>query len=563
MKLHVGILTLAAVLAAGVVRADAQTFYVANMTGARAVPATASGGTGIVRVTLDEEETQLTVSALWFSLTTGSPTVRIHGPAGPDDTAPTLFTLPLTSVGTTGGNFNMVMPVTASQVQDLKAGRWYVNVTNSAFLTGEIRGQVEVSPVFVASLTAAQVVPPVATAATGRAWISLNETNTLALVSMFWRDLSVEIAGARLHIGRPGTDGPFLCDLSMLPVRTGQMIDFPCTLTPAQVAALRAGQVYVIAQTLGIGTELRGQFKRSPNPCDFDGDGRSDQTVVRTSGPELVWWVLLSNGGMMSFPWGPTTDFFLGGRLMCTDFNGDGKAEATIYRPGPPGFFLTRFNDEEALIQQWGGGFDDPTVAGDYDGDGRDDLAIYRQGEGTQGQYWIKHSTDDSLAVHPFGIEGDKPLSVPDTDGDGRIDIVVQRDADHWIRRSSDGIVHVIPFGSGFDATQALDFDGDGRTDLLHQRTVNAHKQWWILGSLTGGLVSPLASGSLFGSAAAPALPTSADYDGDGRAEIAVIQSEPGGSQKFWWTLDVKTGAITVVPWGLSNDQPVQLSYIK
>ncbi len=566
MKIQAGILALAAMLTTGAVRADAAvTFYMADMSGARVVPASPSGGRGIARLTVTDDESSVIVTVFWSSHITAPPTIRVHGPAVPGANGPVLFTVPTTIDTQTRRIVTQAFPIAPAQLQDLKAGRWYVDIVNGAFPGGEIRGQIEVNAALTASLSTAQVVPftPSASSARARAWVSLDESNTVALVTMFWNDLSSPVEGGHLHLGRSGTNGPVICDLATPGVANGQILDVPCSVTPAQAAALRAGQAYIDLDTATPAHgEVRGQIKRSFNPCDFDGDGRSDPTVVRPTGSTLVWWVLLSNGGVATFEWGLSSDF-LNARLICTDFDGDGKAEPTVFRPGPLGFFLTRLSSTgQSQVRQWGTTGDDPRAVGDYDGDGRDDLAVYRAG--IQSQYWIRRSTDDAVVVQDFGTLSDRPQFVPDYDGDGRTDVGVLRDATYWTRHSSDNSVHVIPFGLIFDATQSLDFDGDGRTDIANGRNANDQRQWWILGSLTGGPVLPFGSGVLFGSTSVPgALRTSADYNGDGRAEIAIFKSANDGSASQWWTLDVKTGAITVTPWGINGDFSLQTTYWK
>ncbi len=557
MKLHV--CALVAVLAASPVAAEGLTFYVADQNGARVVPAAGSGGSGLARVTLNEAETQIFVSVYFGSLGASAVAAHIHGSAGPGVNAPVLFTLP-PPTGTSGSIPTATFAVTPSQVTQLKAGLWYLDIHTTSFPAGEIRGQLEVSPVLATTMSPAQAGSGVG--GNGRAWVSFNEFNNIVLVSYSW-NLTHVATGAHLHAGRSGTaGGAVICDLTPGGLSVGEVRDRLCVVSPAQAAALRSGQVYIdVHSPAAPAGHVRGQIKRTFNPCDFDGDGRSDKTIVRNNGANLFWWILLSNGGVATYQWGTAADFSES-RMLCPDIDGDGKADPTIFRNTTPGFFWTLQSSNGGVrVQQWGMAGDDARMIGDYDGDGRDDYTIYRAG--AQSQYWTIRSADSTVGLTSWGITGDFPHSVPDYDGDGKTDFGVQRSTQFWLRNSADQSINVIPWGLGSDFVQSLDYDGDGRTDLANTRLVGSERQWWVRSSLVGGPLAG-ASGRLFGSTVAPSSRrVAADYNGDGRTEIAIWKADTGGGTGNWWTLDVKTGAITVTPWGIDGDIPPQSAYWK
>ncbi len=556
MKLR--ICALVALLGATPVAAEAATFHVADLNGGRVVPSTTSGGSGLARVTVNDDETRITVSVYWGALGTGANAAHIHGPAADGLNGPILFTLPPPSAATTGIR-GVVIVVTSAQLAQLKSGLWYVDVHTTSFPAGAIRGQLDVDAPLVATLNRAQVGS--GPGGIGRAVLSLNEFNNIAIVAYSW-SMSSAATSAHLHVGRSGTaGGAAICDLLPAAVADGESADRLCALTPTQAAALRSGQVYIdVHTTAAPGGQIRGQLKRTFNPCDFDGDGAADKVIVRNNGANLFWWVLQSGGGVATYQWGTSGDF-ASNRMLCPDIDGDGKADPTIFRNTTPAFFWTlQSSNGAARVQQWGMMDDDPRMTGDYDGDGRDDYTIYR--DGTHSQYWTIRSADGHATASTWGVNGDFPHSVPDYDGDGRTDFGVQRGGQFWLRTGATGEVSVIPWGTGSDFVQSLDFDGDGRTDLANTRLAGGQREWWIRGSLTSGPLSG-ASGRLFGSTAVPASTrTSADYNGDGRAEIGIWKSEATGPG-HWWTLDVKTNVITVTPWGIAGDMPVQSVYWK
>jgi hypothetical protein len=65
-------------------------------------------------------------------------------PAGVN--GPVVFSLTLTSPGTTAGTFTGSGTLTPAQITDLGAGNLYVNVSDNVYPSGEIRGQILAAP---------------------------------------------------------------------------------------------------------------------------------------------------------------------------------------------------------------------------------------------------------------------------------------------------------------------------------------------------------------------------------------------------------------------------------
>jgi hypothetical protein len=276
-----------------------------------------------------------------------------------------------------------------------------------------------------------------------------------------------------------------------------------------------------------------------PAICDFDGDDKSDPTIVRNEGGVGRWWILRSSDlGVMTFPFGNwSTD-----TAFCGDVNGDTLDDIVVYRPGV-GFYSLLTGSGTVQVTPMGLVGDVPLLA-DANGDDADDFIVYRPG--TPGVFWVL--AGGGFAVLPWGTTGDRPY-LSDRDGDGLADLSVMRPAPaaHWILRSSDSGLAIASWGLGTDAISPLDYTGDAQDDIGVVRDQGSNYVWYVQ-SATG---SAAFFGATFGLDTDQLVP--GDYDGDGLADLAVWRESSG----MWWIRDSFTNGLRLHHWGSSGDYPV------
>jgi subtilisin-like proprotein convertase family protein len=289
-------------------------------------------------------------------------------------------------------------------------------------------------------------------------------------------------------------------------------------------------------------------------PVDFNGDGKTDYAVVRNVGGGMngqVRWFYNINGSAnptVALDWGLAQDFF-----VPEDFDGDGKDDITVWRPGPAttaAFYILNSATNTARVEAFGQTGDDPTVVGDYGGDEKADLAVFRPGAiaGQQSTWFYRTTPGGAVTYVPWGQNGD--FEAPgDYNGDGKYDFCVQRNSggqgQFWLMLST-GAQSTTIFGLNSDVVVPGDYDGDGKTDIATARAAGPAIQWQYLSSLNASI-----NYFTFGSATGQFI-AQGQYDGDNKTDPGVWQQSTGQ----FASLNSTNGAATFFQLGATGDYP-------
>ena len=265
------------------------------------------------------------------------------------------------------------------------------------------------------------------------------------------------------------------------------------------------------------------------------------------------------------------------------DYNGDGlldfavfaRSKWEIYLSDAPSAFSTRFRakEYEKVELSWGFHWAFPTPA-DYDGDGVTDIAVYHQRHRT---WHIVFSSGDfnfakaSMKIKEHGVRVDwgDGLDVPvigDYNGDGRADLALFQEGTEktqakwkvYYLSDSEGKkrkARVIEFGLEGDVPVPADYDCDGRTDIAVYR--ESRKRWYIrfgkkkIKEISWGIEG--------------AEPIVGDYDRDGCADPAFYQDgkwkilASGFADSALWLMPNLYNVVTGFNFGSKRELPQQV----
>jgi len=395
------------------------------LTGPQVSTPVVTAAKGTADIEIDPTETQASLNIYYQNLVGGHTGMHLHGPALPGTDGPIILTVSASDPSNNVNFIQSVISVTPTQIAQIKAGQWYVDLHTATNPAGELRAQLKPAnkPDDFDADSRAEI--GVFRPSTG-VWYTQNVASNL---------VTSDVWGLSGDIVIPADfDGDGKTDLSIF----------------------RAGVFWVrLSSTGGVMVQPWGKAGDDPRVvADYDNDGHADFTVYRPGvnpgDPNYLYILNSADQSVRIVPWGVSgQDLPVAG-----DFDGDRKADVATYKPSTNTYWVQR-SSGGITVQPWGVFSTDWVAPQDYDGDGKTDFATVRFVDPGAGTWFILQSSTGTLAPRFFGTVGD--IAVPgDYDGDGKTDAAMLRQVaggfQWWILRTTTGTIDVRTFGLSGDA---------------------------------------------------------------------------------------------------------------
>ena len=294
------------------------------------------------------------------------------------------------------------------------------------------------------------------------------------------------------------------------------------------------------------GVSAQSMFRKA---LDFDGDGRADYAITRNQNGSMIWYIWQSSAGLKVVHWGVQYDTPAAG-----DYDGDGKTDLAVYREtlGSNPAITYTFH----ILQSQTGSYVTTSFTDnlynfnaplhqDYDGDGKTDPSAYYGEFGfsllpMRIRLSATNSTASLTVPHQYAA-----YRIGDIDGDHRAEVAFASSGTLQLSNYDSSNPRTVDISTLNGVLIPADFDGDGKGELAVWR--DSDGTWlWIRSS--DGVMQSVHWG-LSGDSPVPA-----DYDGDGKTDLAIWRP---GAQSYYWIYGSQNG-LSIIAWGVSGDRTVR-----